>query len=89
MDMRLEKGKHTMLPKTPVNDVAFLFYVFGGKVQVDNNTVLETGESMLIEQESPAFLALETSDIVLFITQTSATHFDGGMYSGNQKKLLR
>mgnify|MGYP003530098730 FL=1 len=86
MDMRLGKGKQTILPEPQASDVAFLFYVFAGKVKVGDNIFLERGDSMLIEDESPLFLALETSDIVLFITQTTATHFDDGMYSGNQKQ---
>jgi hypothetical protein len=48
--------------------------------------VLTTGESVLIENESPTFYAAKTSDIVLLITQTDAVHFDGGMYSGNLYK---
>ena len=82
MDMRSEKGEEIILPDAPVDHCAFLFYVFDGKVSI-NDTILATGESLLIENESPKFLAVDTSDIVLFITQTDAIHFDGGMYSGN------
>jgi hypothetical protein len=57
--------------------------VLAGKINVHENMTLATGESVLIEMESPIFRAIETSDIVLFITQTNAVHFDGGMYSGN------
>ena len=84
MDMRLETGENTTLPEPPASNVAFLFYLFAGKVKTGDSSFLETGESMLIEDESPLFVALETSDIVLFITQTTAPHFDHGMYSGNQ-----
>ncbi|WP_298741482.1 pirin family protein [uncultured Chitinophaga sp.] len=83
MDMRLQKGGEGMLPDAPAENVAFLFYVFAGKLQVNGDTLLTTGESLLVEKESPLFHALDTSDIVLFITQTSAVHFDEGMYSGN------
>ncbi len=83
MDLRLEKGKKILLPNQPAENCAFLFYVFKGKIEVGNAMTLETGESALMESESPKFRADETSDIVLFITQTTATHFDGGMYSGN------
>ena len=89
MDMRLEKGKQTTLPEPPAKNVAFLFYVFAGNIQVGDGTALQPGDSIIIEQENPSFRALETSDIVLFITQTTAVHFDGGMYSGNQKLLLK
>ncbi len=83
MDMRLEKRKEVVLPMTPAENAVFLFYVFNGQVQVNENMVLTTGESVLVEDENPVFNALEASDIVLFITQTNAVHFDEGMYSGN------
>lgn len=83
-DLRLENGKQIGLPEPSDRDIAFLFYVFSGKVSIDKNIIQETGDSMLIENELPLFQALETSDMVLFITQTTAPHFDGGMYSGNQ-----
>lgn len=83
MDLRLEKGEEIVLPKAPSENCAFLFYVFEGKIIVNEATALADGESALIERESPIFRADETSDIVLFITQTTADHFDGGMYSGN------
>lgn len=83
MDLRLEKGEEIALPDSLSENAAFLFYVFEGKINVNETTVLNMGESALIEIESPIFRALETSDIVLFITQTNASHFDGGMYSGN------
>jgi len=82
MDLRLEKGEKIILPESPAENCAYLFYVFDGKVSFDD-TALTTAESALIENESPIFRAVETSDIVLFITQTDAVHFDGGMYSGN------
>jgi redox-sensitive bicupin YhaK (pirin superfamily) len=83
MDMRLEKRKEVVLPMTPAENAVFLFYIFNGQVQVNENMVLTTGESVLVEDENPVFNALEASDIVLFITQTNAVHFDEGMYSGN------
>ena len=83
MDMRLEKGEEVLLPEMHSENLAFLFYVFNGEVQVNGNMLLTAGESVLIENENPLFNAHETSDIVLFITQTDAIHFDAGMYSGN------
>jgi redox-sensitive bicupin YhaK (pirin superfamily) len=83
MDLCLKKGEEVYLPETPFENSAFLFYVFGGEIQVNESMMLTAGESVLIEKEKPLFNALETSDIVLFITQTDAVHFDGGMYSGN------
>lgn len=83
MDVRLEKGEDIFLPQPPASNLAFLFYVFNGEVQVTHDILLNTGESVMIENENPIFTAHEISDIVLFITQTDAVHFDEGMYSGN------
>lgn len=83
MDLRLHAGKEVVLPRAPSESCVFLFYVFKGKINVNETIALATGESLLIENEKPTFRAVETSDVVLFITQTSAAHFDGGMYSGN------
>jgi quercetin 2,3-dioxygenase len=83
MDLRLEKDADIVLPEAPSENSAFLFYVFDGKINVNETMALAAGESALIERESPLFYAVETSDIVLFITQTNSVHFDGGMYSGN------
>jgi hypothetical protein len=83
MDLRLEKGAEIFLPESPSENAAFLFYVFDGEISVNDNILLNTGESALIENERPTFRAVETSDIVLFMTQTDSVHFDGGMYSGN------
>lgn len=82
MDLRLEKGEKIKLPQAPSESCAFLFYVFNGTTEVDQ-ILFCAGESALIENESPEFRAVKTSDVVLFITQTTAIHFDGGMYSGN------
>jgi redox-sensitive bicupin YhaK (pirin superfamily) len=83
MDMRLEPGEEVLLPEVPAQNTAFLFYVINGEIQVNADMFLNTGESVLIEKENPLFNALETTDIVLFITHTDAVHFDDGMYSGN------
>lgn len=83
MDVRLEKGEDIFIPQPPTENAVFLFYVFSGEVQVMHSILLTAGESVLIENEDPIFTAHETSDIVLFITQTNAIHFEGGMYSGN------
>jgi redox-sensitive bicupin YhaK (pirin superfamily) len=83
LDLRLDKGGEIFLPELPNENTALLFYVFNGEIRVNENINLTTGESVLIEKDNPLFTALETSDIVLFMTQTIGAHFDGGMYSGN------
>lgn len=83
MDARLEKGNEIILPKPPVDHCAFLFYVFEGNILANNQIMITTGESMLIENDSPKFCAIEASDIVLFIMRTDLDHYGGGLYSGN------
>jgi redox-sensitive bicupin YhaK (pirin superfamily) len=83
-DIRLEKGHVQTLPMTGDNK-NILLYLFDGKIQVDDELILEKGESVLIDKASPVFTALETSDVVLFVTGKDATYFARGMYSGNQK----
>jgi quercetin 2,3-dioxygenase len=85
MDIRLKKGSSETLPIHPEDNQSVLFYVFDGKVQVNSEILLEKGESLLIEKTTPSFTALETSDVVLFVTDKAATYFERGMYSGNQK----
>jgi quercetin 2,3-dioxygenase len=82
-DLRLEKGQSISLPSLLAMQSTLMFYVFNGEVSVDGERLIK-GESLLIEAEQPSFEALETSDVVLFITDKSASHFDGGMYSGNK-----
>ena len=83
MDLRLETGEAILLPEAPAENCTFLFYVFDGKIKINENIGLDAGESALVEMESPTFRANQTSDILLFITQTTGDHFDDGMYSGN------
>jgi hypothetical protein len=83
-DIQLTEGITQYLLQLPIQNSTILFYVFEGEVEVNNNIVLKTGESILIERESPAFHALQKSDVVLFITDKNAPYFAGGMYSGNQ-----
>jgi redox-sensitive bicupin YhaK (pirin superfamily) len=85
-DIRLEKDQHEILPITPGKNQSILLYVFDGKIKVNEKLTLEKGESVLIENGSPTFTAIETSDVVLFITNKDSIYFERGMYSGNQKQ---
>lgn len=84
-DIRLEKGNSETLPGLANANQRSLLYVFEGQIQVNDDFILEKGESVLIEKTLPTFTALQTSDVVLFVTSKDATYFEGGMYSGNQK----
>lgn len=83
MDLNLDTGRSIALPDTPDDDICYLLYVFNGQLQVNSGVEIKTGESVMIEGERPLIHAVETSDIVLFMTQKNACFFDGGMYSGN------
>jgi redox-sensitive bicupin YhaK (pirin superfamily) len=72
-DIRLEMGSSKSLPLVPADNQSLLLYVFEGKIQVNDELILEKGESVLIEKASPTFTALQTSDVVLFITSKEAT----------------
>ena len=72
-------------PRYPLPKLPCLLYVFGGAVTVNETISLTTGESMLIEGEAIRLSALETSDLVLFVTDPTAPYSVDGMYSGNQK----
>gem|GEM_PF-3269223 len=63
MDVRLEEGQQIVLPEAPSENCAFLFYIFAGKVNVNETMGLVTGESALAEDDNPLFRAVETSDI--------------------------
>lgn len=85
LDIQMNEGNIQTLPETSLENQLFLFYVFKGKVKVNDETFLQTGESLFIENENPTFEALETSDVVLFVTDPNASFYKGGMYSGNQQ----
>lgn len=86
LDLRLEEGEEICLPESSPENGVFLFYVFHGEVVINERTVLSSGESAIIENENPAFLAKVPTDIVLFVTQPEAVRFEGGMYSGNLQR---
>jgi len=83
MDLNLEAGNFIDLPDAPTDDISYLLYVFDGQLQVNDDVQITTGKSVMIDGESPLIQALETSDVIFFMTQKNADYFDGGMYSGN------
>jgi redox-sensitive bicupin YhaK (pirin superfamily) len=84
--MRLQKGVRQALPELSIKNASCLLYVFGGEVLVNQETTLVKGESIFLEGESIGFEALQTSDLVLFVTDKNTQYTATGMYSGNQKK---
>lgn len=82
-DTRLAAGSARALPAAPVTGVTRLLYAFSGLVTV-GDTVLAEGESLVLGDSPAEVSALETSDLVLFTTDTAAPVFKGGMFSGNK-----
>lgn len=83
-DTKLTNGKTIELPDLPKNELTGLLYVFQGKVVLNNDINLLKGESILFKNEQIDINALETSELVLFLTDENSEYYDGGMYSGNK-----
>jgi len=87
-DARLDVGRELELPTVSIENVSRLLYVFSGKINI-SDTLLEAGDSMIIEGDyAPTLSGLDTADLVLFTTDTSAEVFLGGMFSGNVRDRL-
>ncbi|RQP13588.1 MAG: nuclease PIN [Parapedobacter sp.] len=85
-DMKVTEGTRHSLPEAPERHLSFLLYVFQGAITVNENIRLEKGESLYVEAEDVGFFADGEAEIVLFVTNTQAPFYAGGMYSGNQRK---
>jgi redox-sensitive bicupin YhaK (pirin superfamily) len=83
-DTRLTTGKTIELPDSPKNELTGLLYVFQGNILLNNDINLLKGESVLFKNEQIDINAIETSELVLFITDENSEYYDGGMYSGNK-----
>ncbi|MDM1295277.1 pirin family protein [Sphingobacterium sp. N143] len=84
-DMQATAGKSFALPETFGPDFGLLLYVFQGTIAVNNEIGLDKGESLFIQDEAISFTTENNAELVLFVTDTTAPYYDGGMYSGNQK----
>lgn len=86
LDIQMTEGNTQTLPEISLENPLSLFYMFKGKIKVNDDVLLQTGESLVIENENSTFEALETSDVVLFVTDRNAVFYEGGMYSGDQQR---
>ena len=84
-DMQVTKGKVFSLPEDAKSGFGYVLYVFQGKVTVNDAVKLGKGESVFVQDENISFSTDDYAELVLFVTDTSAPYYDGGMYSGNQK----
>lgn len=82
-DINLERGKQQSLPALPIGNATCLVYVFDGSLAINETTVIQKGESVVVEDEEILFNAFEDCNIVLFVTDLNAPVFKEGMYSGN------
>ena len=86
-DIRCSDTGTFSLPLELNEGMTALLYVFGGEIIVNHKTSLSKYESLIVDNESISLCAVTTSDLVLFVTDRSASWFAGGMFSGNQTCL--
>jgi len=72
-----------MMPELPEDATDVLVYLFEGELSIEGAGTLKTGESMLVGNEPLELFAGETSDIVLFLTNSAGIFAVNGMYSGD------
>jgi len=61
-----------------------LLYVFQGNISINEDIRLAKGESVILREELVTVHALETAELVFFVTDENAEYYDGGMFSGNK-----
>ena len=83
-DIKLDSNKTIQLPKLAKENLTCLLYVFDGKATINNNIDLSKKDSLLLKNEDISIQTNAETQLVLFVTDESIEHFDGGMYSGNQ-----
>lgn len=83
-DIKADANKTFSLPELAKENLTCLLYVFNGAVKINGKTELVKKDSLLIKDESITIQTHDVTELVLFVTDESGEHFDGGMYSGNQ-----
>lgn len=83
-DISIKQSKEIDIPDFDKSKMTGLLYVFQGEVLLNANLSLAKGKSIVFRDEYLKIQATENSELVLYITNENSTHFDGGMYSGNQ-----
>ncbi len=84
-DTEITVGNVMQLPEIPKKDFGYLLYVYQGSIVVNKNINLSKGESLFIMDEDIDFQTEQGAELVLFVTNTKASYYDGGMYSGNKR----
>ncbi|KPM30217.1 Pirin domain protein [Croceitalea dokdonensis DOKDO 023] len=84
-DVKLSKKNKISMPKLEKSDLTKLLYVFQGTAEVNNNISLSKKDSLIAKNESLEIKAIETTELVLFVTDEDAEIYKDGMFSGNKK----
>jgi redox-sensitive bicupin YhaK (pirin superfamily) len=71
------------LPEFPQESTDVLIYLFAGEISIEGSDKLRPGESLLVGNTQLRLIAHETSDVILFVTNSASTYTANGMYSGN------
>lgn len=81
-DSRLQQGYSLNLPPLS-SHLTCLLYVFQGKVAL-NGLSLNKRDSVIIKGEQITLTTSSEAELVLFVTDETAPHYDSGMFSGNR-----
>lgn len=84
-DIQITSERIFMLPEELSSEFAYLLYVFQGNAIVNNEINLDKGECLFIKDENIKFSTLDNAELVLFVTDTLSSYYDGGMFSGNKR----
>ncbi|WP_160138713.1 pirin family protein [Chryseobacterium sp. c4a] len=84
-DMQLTPSHTLTLPRKFEEHIHCLLYVFQGDLIVNEEISLTKGESLFIKNEEISFYTQQSAELVLFVTDTHSSYYDGGMYSGNKR----
>lgn len=84
-DTEIQAGNTMELPESPTLGFGYLLYVYQGSIVVNESISLSKGESLFIADENIVFKTENEANLVLFVTDTKAPYYDGGMYSGNKR----
>lgn len=85
-DMLLTSEYTTALPEEPLAGLHYLLYLFQGEITI-NDIQLSKGESLFTKDENISISTKDRAELILFVTNTKAPYYDGGMYSGNKSRL--
>ncbi|MCF6406040.1 pirin family protein [Chitinophaga filiformis] len=83
-DVKLTAHKALALPALPGTALTALLYVYQGSVRVNNDTVLDKREALVLKNEVISIQSDKGAELVLFLTDENAPIFKDGMYSGNK-----